>query len=187
VLIVTALSAHNVIGVYPDMGVAIVGLKQLSAAGIAEDRISLLSRTDEKVMGEADTAADAEEVPRDVAKDVAARGAAGGALGGIAGFIAGAIAFGIPGVGPGVGAGIWATTLGGAFAGATAGGVIGGITEMWEARYKDKVGEGRALVGVHSDNERDIARAEDIMRATYALEIDRFNEQGRMVEPSERN
>ncbi len=83
----------------------------------------------------------------------------GAAIGGAAGIALGLVALAIPGIGPVIALGPLATALTGAGLGALAGGLIGAMTNLGipedEAHYySGHVKEGRALVVVHSSEER---------------------------------
>ncbi|MDQ3661143.1 MAG: hypothetical protein M3454_08830 [Actinomycetota bacterium] len=170
---------YNVVATYHGPLEARRALQELKTSGVPASNLSFLSRDDEAAVSEKETQEQTAEMPAELGKNAAVGGAAGGAAGGLLGFVAGAAAFGIPGVGPAVGAGIWAATAGGAAAGATAGGMISGIEEMWTTRYRDAVNEGRVLVGVHSGDEGEVAKAATILEGVGANRIDRFDAQGR--------
>ncbi len=176
------LGDYNVVATYLDHHTARRAASDLHDEGVDAKKISYLAREAEQVESMAEAHEEVEEVPKEVGKKVAAGTAGGAAAGGAAGFLAGAIAFGIPGVGPAVGAGIWISALGGAVAGGTAGGVARGINQMWDARYRDAVAEGRALVGVHSNERDDVARSARILERRRPERLDRFDSKGRFVE-----
>jgi hypothetical protein len=174
------LATHNVVATYYEPDHAQKAMVALQERGIPLGRISFLAREAERAAARGETMAEPGDSP-DVAKTAAGGAAAGAAGGGAAGFVAGAIAFGIPGIGPAVGTGIWAATLGGAAAGAAAGGVAGGIARMWHERYEDAVREGRLVVGVHSDDEIEVARAAEVLVAHDPDRVDRYDSEGRMI------
>jgi hypothetical protein len=123
-------------------------------------------------------------VIEDVTKATAVGSVAGGAAGGVAGFLAGLAAFAIPGVGPAVGTGLWISSLGGAVIGSGVGGMVGGVSsinagEAWELTYQ--IQEGRALVGVHSDDRKDIERAREVLKDEMIVSVAEFDENGKRI------
>ncbi len=172
---------HNVIAAYPDPAAARAAIERLRAAGVRDDEMSLLARSDLKVDDEVREHDEAADLPTDTIKAMAGPAAAGTAVGGLAGFLAGAIAFGIPGIGPAVGAGIWAATAGGGVAGATAGGIFGGISRFFDERYRDAVTEGQVLVGVHCDDAERAATAERALAEGSPRSLRRFDPDGRVI------
>jgi hypothetical protein len=101
---------------------------------------------------------------------------AGAVLGGALGWLAGIGALAIPGVGPFVAAGPIMAALGGAAIGAAGGGVVGGLIGLgipeWEAKqYEGKLNEGNVLISVHTEDNDQIKRAEEIYKAAGAKDI----------------
>ena len=174
------LAGYNVVATYYAPEHAQKAMVALQERGIPLEKISFLAREAERAAARGETMGEPGDSP-DVAKGAAGGAAAGAAGGGAVGFVAGAIAFGIPGIGPAVGTGIWAATFGGAAAGAAAGGVAGGITRMWNERYEDAVREGRLVVGVHSDDEVEAAKAAEVLVAHDPDRVDRYDSDGRMI------
>jgi hypothetical protein len=151
-------------------------------------RISLLGPASAAAAAEEDTTDRDIEATRFVGTRAAVGGVIGTGAGGAAGFLAGLAAFSIPGVGPVIGTGIWASTIAGAVAGGAVGGVVGGIssideTPAWELTHESIRG-GRAVVGVHSSDHRDVERGEQILRERDPLAIQRFDGSGHPVGPS---
>jgi len=111
------------------------------------------------------------------APEGAATGAGtGGLIGGALGWLAGIGALAIPGIGPFIAAGPIMAALGGAAAGAAVGGLTGaligmGIPEYEAKRYEGKVKGGHILISVHTENERQIERAERIFETAGADDI----------------
>jgi len=100
----------------------------------------------------------------------------GGVIGGALGWIAGIGALAIPGVGPFIAAGPIMAALGGAAVGAAVGGIAGGligmgIPELEAKRYEGKLQEGNILISVHTENDEEITRAEDIFTHAGAEDI----------------
>jgi hypothetical protein len=175
---------HNVLGVVADLEHARSVITDLERGGIDGNKISLLGRSaddaaepDRRETGEQDAALAAE-----AGKSAGVGAAAGAGVGGVVGFLAGAAAFGIPGVGPAVGAGIWASTLGGAAFGTGVGLLQGGIagvkeSEAWQLTFSS-VKDGKAVVGVHAEDESHIDTAERILSEHGAQQIERFDAEG---------
>jgi hypothetical protein len=179
------LAPFNVVAVYPDMGAARKALDALERAGVEAGEISLLGKRAEEAAGDIDTRTRDDRMVKQVGKRAAAGAAAGTAAGGLVGFIAGAVAFAIPGVGPVLGAGVWASTAAGAVAGGSIGGVVGGVTsldmtEAWELTYESVKG-GRVLVGVHSDDRRNVDRGAQVLREHDAIRVERFDSRGKRL------
>lgn len=100
----------------------------------------------------------------------------GGVIGGAVGWIAGIGALAIPGLGPFIAAGPILAALSGAAIGAAVGGITGGLIGMgmpeFEAkRYEGKLQEGNILLSVHTENDEEIARAEEIFNRAGAQDI----------------
>ncbi len=100
----------------------------------------------------------------------------GAVLGGALGWVAGIGALAIPGVGPFVAAGPIIAALSGAAIGVAVGGAVGGlvgmgIPEIEAKRYEGKLREGNILISVHTDNDREIALAQDIFTKAGAHDI----------------
>lgn len=106
---------------------AIAAVRALSAAGIRDTDVSVISnRTDE----DGDPIIDRDRDGVDDTTEATTTGAGIGAtLGGAAGLLAGLGLMAIPGLGPVVAAGWLASTAAGAVAGGAAGGIIGALTE----------------------------------------------------------
>ena len=122
-------------GQYDTYGDAEVAVRELEAAGISPDEISIIASDGSQRSG-----------------SPAATGASiGAAVGGIGGFLAGIGAITIPGVGPVVGAGWLVSTVTGAAAGGMAGGVLevftdAGIDETDASVYAEHVKSGGTMV-----------------------------------------
>ena len=179
-----ALADYNVIAAFEDEDRAREAVAGLHELGIDSQKLSYLgsqaSARREDVDAEAQDPPTTSEVPREVGKRTLGAGAAGGAVGGAAGFLTGLVAVGIPGAGPLVGAGVWAATAYGVAAGSTAGGVAGGISKMFDMHYKDHVAGGGALVGVHSEDKREVAQAGQILAEHRPTRVDVVDPEGRI-------
>jgi hypothetical protein len=179
------LDSHNVLAVFPDMDAARQAIDGLERAGIDAGHISLLGPGAEREAGDTDTTERDVEATGHVGGRALAGGAAGTAAGGAVGFLAGLVAFSIPGVGPVIGAGVWAATAAGAIGGGAVGGVLGGIssvgmTPAWELTHGHVRG-GRVVVGVHSEDEEEMGRAEESLRKLDPVAIERFDSRGQRL------
>lgn len=106
----------------------------------------------------------------------------GAVVGGALGWLAGIGALAIPGIGPFVAAGPIMAALGGAAIGAAGGGVVGGLIGLgmpeWEAKqYEGKLNEGNVLISVHTEDNAQAKRAEEIFKAAGAKDIKRTGEE----------
>jgi hypothetical protein len=185
----TSFSAYNVTGCYPDMEGARAGVEALEEAGVAGSRISLLGQAAEEAAEVSDTRQRDEQTIREGMKSTIGGAAAGTGVGAAVGFIAGAVAFGIPGIGPAVAAGIWATTLGGAVAGGGVGFTAGAMARMkqseaWELTLAD-VREGRVIVGAHTDDPEEFARASEALEQTGPDTLRFFDRGGANLDPDQ--
>lgn len=177
------LTAHNVVGTFPDLDKARDVIEELNDAGIDADDISMLGKQVEDVSSDPDTRLRDMESTGDLGKHAAAGMGAGAIIGGVAG----ALAWILPGVGPVLGAGIWAATGGGAIAGTVVGGMVGAIegTELgpeWEVTYGAPLREGKVLVAVHARDDQEAATAEKVLQAEGAARVDHLNEEGKPLE-----
>lgn len=157
---------------------ALEAVSALERAGIAADRISLISNNADKWHdGHGHAAGDRKlgdlngDGENDVAEGAGKGAAAGGALGAGAGVLAGIGMLAIPGLGPVVAAGWLASTVVGAAAGAAVGGAAGGLLgalkeaghdEADAQVYAEGVRRGGTLVSVRID-EPDRVRVETIL------------------------
>ncbi|KST69976.1 YsnF/AvaK domain-containing protein [Mastigocoleus testarum] len=141
---------------------------KLKDAGFDMDRVSVVARDADKVVGTETT----EDIGNKADDGAAAGALTGGALGGITGLLVGLGTLAIPGVGPillaGAEATAIATTLAGGAIGAAAGGLVGaliglGIPEERAKVYSDRVAGGSFLVMV-TGTVKEVIRAETYMR-----------------------
>ena len=111
------------------------------------------------------------------APEGAATGAGTGAvLGATLGWLAGIGSLAIPGLGPFIAAGPIMAALSGAAVGGTVGGLTGalvgmGIPEFEAKRFEGKVKSGSCLISVHSDDNNQTKRANEIFVREGAADI----------------
>jgi hypothetical protein len=147
-------------------------------------KISLLARDPEQdATAATETRATDDRQSNRVVKSAVTGGTLGAFLGGVAGFIGGLAAFGIPGIGPVIGTGIWVASASGTAFGAGLGATLGGVAALpvsgaWD--LAQHVQAGSVLVGVHSDDAKDIEHAEEILGNHAPLRLDRFGGDGRL-------
>ena len=146
---------------YDDYGTAMQVVKELEAAGLPSNDISVLMRKDAS-SSYTTRHADGREA-------VGAGAGIGAVLGGTAGALAGLGVIAIPGIGPVVAAGWLAATAAGAVAGGAAGGIIGALTQAGVSKedahaYAEGIRRGGTLV---------TARVPDRERARYEAILDR--------------
>src|SRR5690606_9392886 len=106
---------------------------------------------------------------------------AGGVLGGALGWLAGIGALAIPGLGPFIAAGPIVAALSGAAVGAALGGLTGalvgtGIPEIEAKRNEGKLGTGRLLIAVHTEDRDERSRAKEIFERAGAEDISTASE-----------
>jgi len=100
----------------------------------------------------------------------------GGILGGSLGLLAGIGTLAIPGLGPFIAAGPIMAALSGSAIGGSVGLLIGaligsGIPEYEAKKYEAGLKEGNILISVHTDNDEEIKRANEIMKKEGAKDI----------------
>ncbi|MDO9707157.1 hypothetical protein [Paracraurococcus lichenis] len=140
---------------YADASAAV---RDLEAAGIARDDISLIASRGDAGTGTTATGADT-TTEADSGTGAGTGATIGTLVGGGAGLLAGLGALAIPGLGPIVAAGWLVATLTGAGVGAAAGGLLGGLTgaglsEEESHVYAEGVRRGGNLVTVRADDTR---------------------------------
>lgn len=180
------LPEHNVLAVYPDLDKAREAISALELHGTEGDDISLLAPDPE---GEHEVAEDTRSRDAGMVRQVGGRTGAGAVLGTAAGVLGAGIALAVPGVGPVVGAGFWAVMAGSGAAGGALGGIFGAESalrnsEVWEQTFQS-VGEGRVLVGVHSEDAKVVDRAVDVLGRNGAERVERFDAEGNRIEVEE--
>ena len=145
-------------------------VQELQTAGFPVSEISvLLPNTEGKH--------DIGPVKATKAPEGATTGAAtGGITGGVIGLLAGIGALAIPGVGPLIAAGPIMAALSGAAVGGATGGLVGGliglgIPEIEAKRYDQKLRSGHYLIAVHTRDDDEEDRAEEIFKNAGAEDI----------------
>ncbi|MEQ1947517.1 MAG: quinol:electron acceptor oxidoreductase subunit ActD [Bryobacteraceae bacterium] len=164
-----------VFGIYDNRGQAEQAVNRISAAGYANNDISVLlpdSQSSKEFAHEKNTKA-----PEGTAAGVTT----GGIVGGTLGLLAGIGTLAIPGVGPLIAAGPIMASLAGMGVGGAVGGLIGalvgmGIPEYEAKRYEGRVKDGGVLLSVHCDTSEEIAKAKDLLKMTGAEDISSANE-----------
>jgi outer membrane lipoprotein SlyB len=174
------LAPHNVIASYPDMKHARRAIEALQFAGVDANQISLLGQTAEQAASWAEkdtTQADTPLVMQILLRAVP--WALVGAITGVAlGGILAAIGFEYGPVGASATVQIASWGLFGTIVGALVGAYSAiTVSEAWELTF-EPVDDGRVLVGVHSDDEKDVESAARILREKEALSVARFDEHG---------
>lgn len=105
----------------------------------------------------------------------------GGILGGSLGLLAGIGALAIPGLGPFIAAGPIMAALSGSAVGGSLGLLIGvligsGIPEYEAKKYEAGLKAGNILISVHTDNDEELKRANEIMKKEGAKDISSTSE-----------
>lgn len=164
------MSSHSVFGIATSHFQANHIVDQLKTANFPDTEISALladqSATQDFIHGN-----------NTKAMEGAVAGAGTGALIGVTwGWIAGIGALAIPGAGLFIAAGPIITAMNGATIGAALGGICGGligmgIHELEAKRYEGKILKGNILLSVHTENDEDTDRAQDIFNHAEALDI----------------
>lgn len=163
---------HNVVAAVGGLGEARSLIELLENEGVDPESISLLGAYPAEP-GEDVAQASADEPGGRAAKAVVG-GAAVGAGAGAASAAAIGATIGIPGIGPAVAAGIWAVI--GATAGATYKGPASvGVSSAWQHTF-EAVRDGNFVVGVHSEAETTVNKAENLMQGFETLGVNRFDD-----------
>ncbi|RDL47898.1 hypothetical protein BLJAPNOD_05123 [Ensifer sp. M14] len=172
----------TVTGLFDTYDQASQAVRDLKAAGISDDDVSMVASNAEGRYGVDD--------PEGVAAGAGTGAGLGAAVGGAGGLLTGLGLMAIPGVGPVVAAGWLAATAAGAAAGAIAGGAVGGligaltdsgVPEEDAHVYAEGVRRGGTLVTARvSDDE--VARAEAILKRSNWVDLEErrasYREQG---------
>lgn len=163
-------------GLFHDRNDASNAVREIKAAGIGDEEISVVTN---KVEGQSDQrSAGDRTVDNNMAESGAGDGAViGGVLGGGAGLLAGLGAFVIPGIGPLLGVGWLISTAVGAAVGASGGGLIGalvgaGVDNDDAQIYVDGIRSGGTLVSVRV-LDADVDAIEAIMTKYKGFDRDR--------------
>lgn len=176
---------RRLVGVFNTRQEAETALRDMQAAGINMERVSVVAKDADEVSG-VETGLDSEAEGNKAGEGAATGAVTGGAIGGIGGLLVGLGALAIPGIGPillaGAEATAIATTLAGGAIGAAAGGLIGalvglGIPEERARVYNDRVVAGHYLVMVNS-NGAEVELAETILKRHNAEEVEIYESQG---------
>jgi uncharacterized protein (TIGR02271 family) len=167
------MTTRTITAMFDNYSDAREAVNRLEAAGIAHDRISIVSNDE----------AHAQYRDRDDASGAGTGATLGSLIGGGAGLLAGLGLLAIPGLGPVVAAGWLASTALGAGLGAAAGGLVGaltdaGVDETDAHAYAEGVRRGGTLVTVRAD-ETEAARAEDILDDDGTVDMDERTESWR--------
>lgn len=172
----------TVAGIFQSRADAVSAAENLRSAGIADDRINLLTpgTSDEQVE---------ESVPTTETEQPgmgsAMGGAVGGALGAAGGMTIGATVASllVPGVGPVLAAGVLGAALfgaGGAAAGALAGGAleesVEGMPHDELYIYEDALRQGRSVIIVVADDDAQAETARNVLKQAGAESIDAARE-----------
>jgi hypothetical protein len=174
---------YNVIGAYIEMRDAREAIQALQFAGVEAGDIELLGERAAQAAEKADRKA--VTAPRDagIATRIAGRairfGAAGAIVGAVLGLVlaAAGIEFGRIGDSVAIQSASWATF--GAVVGALAGAYSGlSIAPAWELTF-EPVEDGEVLVGVHSENAREVEKAEHVLKDKGAVRVARVDANGR--------
>jgi len=165
---------RKIVGVFESEREAVNAIEELKRQGYTSDDISVVAKDRDDISYVSD--ATGTKAP----EGLAAGATTGGVLGGLAGLLAGIGALAIPGIGPILAAGPIAATLTGAAVGAGAGGLVGGligmgIPEEEAERYNTYVKEGKILVLVDSNAERDMHTYE-AFRSNRSLNADTYRD-----------
>ncbi|HEU0124421.1 MAG TPA: DUF3341 domain-containing protein [Bryobacteraceae bacterium] len=160
----------SVYGIYGTRGELEDGINALRTNSFREEDISILLPEN---VGNKDLKV---EMNSKAPEGIATGGVSGAVLGGALGWLAGIGALAIPGLGPFIAAGPILAALGGVGAGAAVGGLTGGLIglgmpEAEAKRFEGRVKEGGILISVHADNSEWADRAEKILRASGARDI----------------
>ena len=156
---------------YPDHRTARMVVEDLQAAGLPEDDIGIISRSQNDPMENADTENSGDIIDRDSdgRDDRSEAAGKGAAIGGAAGLIVGLGAILVPGLGPIFAAGWVGSALAGALTGGAVGGVVGalsqaGVSENDAAEFAEGIRQGATLVTIRVIGE-DRERYENILSA----------------------
>ncbi|WP_373232957.1 general stress protein [Cohnella sp.] len=163
----------KIVGVFYSDQEAVNAIEGLKAQGYHSDEISVIGKNKDDIKAVTD------ETGTKAPEGAAAGAATGGVLGGVTGLLAGIGMLAIPGIGPILAAGPIAATLTGAAVGAGAGGLVGGliglgIPEIEAKQYESYVNDGRILVLVDSQVDREGA-VYDTFRNNNSLISDSYS------------
>lgn len=176
-----ALPTYNLTVSLPTMGAARRALEVLDWAGVPTSDVSLNGSLAEAAVAK-DTADADGQFGVTALRSTLGGAAVGSVLGGAAGLLVGGATFGLTGTDPSLAAGVWATTLGGTAAGGGVGFTGGAMTTMkqsqaWALALQD-VGEGDVLVEVHTEDARQLGKANKALRRHGFGALHTFDEEG---------
>src|SRR5512132_3518184 len=166
---------------YNNYGDARAAVRQLEAAGVAHNDISIIaSNADNWYNNGKDTFPDRDLDGKDDRAESAGKGAAiGAAAGGTAGLLTGLGLMAIPGVGPVVAAGWLVATLTGAAAGGATGGALGALTQAGVGKdeadvYAEGLRRGGTVVSARV-TDADATRLQAVLDSSAVRIADRGN------------
>lgn len=166
----------NVIGVVPNRPAAEQLVGNLRLANFDQEAISVIMVTRDEPAAELEQADDQRgEGSAVVAKDLAI----GAGVGGATGILAGLATLAIPGLGPIIGSGVLLALFGGsgAFVGALSGAFASeNVSSEVINRYGMALREGQTLVSVTAHNTDEAKRAEEVMNAAGASNVNSYME-----------
>lgn len=175
-----SFAEHNVIAEYEDMASAKSAVDALQNAGVEAANVSLLGRRAERAKAVVSQSGVRRTDAR-MSQDIARRA--------IAGIVIGAVALGLPlglvayAIEPDLG--FWVSVVGGVLLGGIVGGFSAGMwslnasSETAETPYRDEGGAGSVFVGVSSDDEGGVERAQGILSKKSPRALHRFDRNGR--------
>lgn len=177
-----ALAAHNVIATFPDPAHARKAVDALERAGIDAGNIVLSGPAIEEADSHAATRRRDARVTRRVATRAATRAVLGLVVGTMAGAGVGLLVVAVADAGA---LALSLAVIGGAFGGGVLGVMTGGIsalpmTEAWDLTY-DAVRQGRAVIGVHSEDPGDVEKAVGALSHVQPVRLERFDRTGRRL------
>ncbi len=174
---------HNVAAVFRDLSSARAAINALGRATIEANDISLTGPAADRAAALADTSQLDAHIAAFLGNRVALGAAIGAASGAIVGLFLALFALVVFGWDVSV-ATTLATMLFGAIGMSVLGGFVTGMynlqpAEPWELTFEDMTG--RAIVGVHSEDPKDIAKATQVLQDQRPIEIYRTDSHGRRI------
>jgi outer membrane lipoprotein SlyB len=169
------------------MDMARRALDALEFAGIDAGRISLEGGVAQQAADDANISANTVDRDKPMVEHIVWRVVIWGIAGAIVGAIAGLIfeAIGVEVV-PAVGDSIAVAMLSYALLGLIIGALVGGMSgisqgEGWELTVQPQRVDGNVFVAVHSNDQKDIQRAEQVLRTKDALSVSQYDERGKAL------
>ena len=155
--------AKTVVGIFNDFTEAMTSLTDFVHGGIPKEHLSIVTPDTDKEFAQYLGTSEEQRIAKDTG--------IGAVIGGLSGLLVGLGALTIPGVGPVLAAGLVGTMLG-AETGSLAGALHGlGIGEYEARSHATKVGEGRTLVIVKTEDSQ-IDRVRTILQQHKAVGIE---------------